>query len=120
MHCDRSNESITPSVERFDVTRGLSRVAERRPKFVHRPVQPSIEINEGVIRPKGVPQIVPGHNLTMTLKQEEKKLERLVLEFNAESVLAKFAGRTIYFECSKPERRSRVSSWHGCPLGRVC
>ena len=91
MHCDGGNKSITAPVERLDVTRCFGRIAQRDSEFVHRPVQPSIEINEGMVRPKGVPQLIAGHNLTWVLEQEEKKVEWLVLKFDAEAVLAQFS-----------------------------
>jgi len=68
MHGDRGNQSVTAAVECLDIPRCLGRVAERHPEFVHRLVQAAIEINESVIRPKGVPQLVAGHDLTRVLE----------------------------------------------------
>lgn len=67
-----------------------------------------IEINEGVRRPEGSSQFVPGNNLSRSEQQHFQNLERLLLQTNSQSMLAQFSSSKIDLENAKAEALGTV------------
>ena len=56
-----------------------------------------VEVDEGVGRPETIANLVAGDDFAGFFEQQGEDLERLVLQLDAEAVLAKFTGAQVEF-----------------------
>ena len=94
----RGDEAVAPPRDGFHKTRTFGRVAEDFAQLHHSIIQAVIEIDECISLPQAISQFIPGDDLTGSFQENGQNLERLFREFQAETVLAKFAGLKVHLE----------------------
>src|ERR1700730_2850654 len=94
---DLCNEAITPMWKGLNET-GLIRLV---PQSVAEPVdglvQAAFEVDEGIVRPQSLCELVPCHHLARALQQQHQHLERLLLQLHSQAMAAQLAGLSIHF-----------------------
>ena len=98
---DGADEPVSAPVERLDEPRTIGVVAERRPQTFDRGVQPVLEVDERTVRPEAAPQLVARQHLARLLQQHDEHLERLILQPQADAVLAQLARPHVELESSE-------------------
>src|ERR1700739_1983849 len=76
---ERSNKSVTPFRNRFDEMWLFCRVPQRLPQSRNCAVQPVIEINKRIGRPKLLSQFLPRDDISRSLQQQRQNAEWLFL-----------------------------------------
>lgn len=94
----------------LDVSGVSGRIPQRRAKFGHGLVQTAIEINEGVLRPECLANLLTSHQFSRTLQEKGQQLERLLLQFDFDSELTKLGGAQVYFEDTEAPGPDRISA----------
>ena len=74
--------------QRLDEARVLCRVVEYFPQARNRGVQVVVEIDEDVVRPEPLPQVLARDHFPRTLQQQRQHSERLLLQWHPHSGLA--------------------------------
>ena len=59
---NRSNETVSQPWQGLDIAGRIRGIAERLPKLLDGSVEPMLEVDEGVDRPKLLPDLIPGYN----------------------------------------------------------
>ena len=103
---DRSDEAISAPLQRLDEARTLGVVAERGAQPLDRRVQPVLEIDERPVRPQPVAELVAGEHVRGTLEQHGQNFEWLVLQPDADAVLAQLTRADVELESAEAERAS--------------
>ena len=75
----RGDETIAPSRDRLHKTRRLGRVTERVAQPSDRRVQPVLEIDEGVLRPETLAELLASDELARLLEQHRQQEEAVVV-----------------------------------------
>jgi hypothetical protein len=94
----------------LDVPGVSRRVSQCRAKFGHGLVQAAIKINEGVLRPERLANLLTSHQFSRTLQEEGQQLERLLLQFDFDSELTKLGGAQVYFKDTEAPGPDRISA----------
>lgn len=87
----RSNETVAAPGQCFDVSRFLRIVAERSTDLVHAKIDAMFVIDECIIAPEAVLNLLPGNDLPRMLCEQEKHPEWLWANLDRDSGFAKFA-----------------------------
>ena len=92
-HCFRTFDgwpgiSVTQAGQGFDEAWIFRRVVQRVPEAFHSAVNAVLEIDEGILRPKAFPQILPGDNFTLLFEQGSKDFQRLPWQPKPDTVFA--------------------------------
>jgi hypothetical protein len=82
-------------------TWAMSRVVKDLANLADRTVQALLEVNERVIRPKLALKLLPGHHFPGTFQQRGQHLERLLLNFEPDTVFTDLAALQIGLEGAK-------------------
>jgi len=85
---DWSDETISTSSERFDEHWSVRRFAQSIAQPLDGSIESMIKIDEGVRRPEPIAQFVTGNHFPGMLQKQAKNAERLLLEFELDSILA--------------------------------
>ncbi len=117
MRFDGADEPVAAPVQRLDEPRTIGVVAERRPQTFDRGVQPVLEVDERAFRPQALPQLVARQDLARLLEQHDQHLERLILQPQADAVLAQLARAHVELESS--ESKSVLHRMHGRHLHSI-
>src|SRR5882762_3947555 len=112
--CD---EAITPSRQRLDKPRLVSRVIQRLTQPIDGIVEPVVEVHEGVIRTKSLVEFLTRNCFAGILQAHGQDSERLLLHPDLSNVLEKFACAEINLKLPETSRRgeARVIG-HRAPL----
>ena len=89
---NRSNEAVAVAGDGLDEPRIFRGVAESLAETHDGGVEAVIEVNKGVARPETFAKLFAADEIAGSFEKDRKNLPRLVLEANAGSVLAQFAG----------------------------
>lgn len=98
---DRPHEAIAAAWDSFDVTRGIGVVAEDVAKFFDGRIQGVVEIDESVLRPDPLAELLASDQSARLFKKGHENLERLLLAMKADTGLAKDAARKVQFKGGK-------------------
>jgi len=77
------------------------------------------EINKRIGGPQLYPQVLPGDQFSGSLKQSDKNLERLPLEFHLHAVAAQFSALDINFKDAEAEDSVRFTPGHATFSGGI-
>src|SRR5262249_2223045 len=89
------DELITALRVRPDIGRVFRGVAQSRPDLADREVQPLVEVDERVVAPDGLTQVLARHDLAAVLDQDGEDLGGLRLEPDDVAVLTQLARRRV-------------------------
>jgi hypothetical protein len=106
-HFQRRDEAVTAAGNRFDETRTSSRVSQRVTYLIDAVVEAVVEINEGVSRPEFLAEVLAADHLAGVFQQRSENLERLLLQTDFQSLLAKLPSPDIHLirrRSAAPER----------------
>ena len=99
-------EPIAAPAHGLDIARLRGGIAQRAPQPVDGAADAVVEIDEGAVGPKAVPQFFPRDNLARLLHESNEQLEWAVLEPDADAVPAQFAGAYIHGKPAELESRN--------------
>jgi hypothetical protein len=85
---DSADEPVSAPIERLDEPWTIGIVAKRRSQTLDRGVQPMLEVDERTVRPEPAPQLVARQDFARLLEQHGEHFERLILQPQADAVLA--------------------------------
>jgi len=88
---DRSNQTITAAGDCFDIFRTVRRIAQGLPKLFDGRVDAVVELDDGVIRPKSLADLLSVNQVSAALHQHQQDLERLFLEQDFAVFFAEFS-----------------------------
>jgi hypothetical protein len=111
---DRSHEAVTQSGKRFDVARLLGGVAKCLSQPGDGGVQVVVEVDERVLAPEALAQIVAAHQFAGTFQQRDEEFERKSRQADPPSVPGQLPRARVRLE--RPEADRRV---HQVPGGAV-
>ncbi len=86
----RCNESVAAPRQRLDKTRTIRRVSQHFAQPHHCVVQPVIEIDKSVPRPKALSQFVAGNDLAGIFQKYGQNLKRLFGQLQPQPMLTQF------------------------------
>ena len=69
-----------------------------------------VEIDKSIVGPEPVSEFIPGNNLSVTLKEQDKNLQRLLLELDAQALLSELTRLQVYLENAEADMSRRVGS----------
>jgi len=98
-----SDEAVATTRQGLDEARIFRRVAQYLANFVNGRAEAVLNVNEGLGIPKLHAQLFARDNLAGLLKQRDKNLKGLLLEFDFDAGFAKFARLKIELEKTKSE-----------------
>ncbi len=104
--CLRSEKAVTTFGNRFDVAGILGVVPERLPQFANRNPETAVEVDEGVVPPDAVAQIVAGDDLPCIFQERDQEPEWLLLQLYPVPVFQELAGGGIHLEGAEPKERT--------------
>jgi hypothetical protein len=117
-HLDRCDKPVTAPCQSFNVSRSLSRIAQRIPETPDGAVEALVELDKSVGWPDAVLEFIAGDDPTRLFEQNAEDLEGLVLESDTRAVFAELTRLPIQL---KGAETHLVRSWmllsHG-PLPR--
>jgi len=105
------DEAITPLGHRLDETRTACMIVERGAHFRDRKVQSAIELDEGLIAPKVLPQLLARNEFAASTDEEEQRLARLCGEVHTPALPSKFAGVLVQLEHAESCDRHQGTSY---------
>ena len=105
--CLRSEKAVTTFGNRFDVAGILGVVPERLPKFANRNPETAVEVDEGVVPPDAVAQIVAGDDLPCIFQERDQEPEWLLLQLYPVPVFQELAGGGIHLKGPNRKREPR-------------
>src|SRR5260221_208312 len=97
--------------EKSDRTANVGIVAKRLAELIHGRVQAMLKIDEGVPRPEFGAELFTQHDLRRAFKQQPQNLQRLPVEPDSASVLAKLPGARIKLKGAKALWRGRLRNF---------
>src|ERR1700677_129316 len=74
----RRNKPVSDPWNCLNESRRLSGISQRIPQLLHRLIQPMIEVDKSIRRPKPLTQFVSRYHLARPLKQQGGHLNRLM------------------------------------------
>ena len=83
-----SDEAVSTARYGLDISRMLSRVAQRPPQLVNRRVDPMLEIDERPIAPEPLTKLLTRHKTTVVGEQQQQNFKRLARKANAYSAFS--------------------------------
>jgi hypothetical protein len=92
------NETITATMQGFNETWSLDRIAQRSPELCNRDVDGMVKIAEAFLRPDPVPQFLPRDYFAWVLQESSENLKWLLLEFDLDPCLAQLSGAQVNLE----------------------
>jgi hypothetical protein len=101
---DRRNEAIPLARHRLDERRRVRCIAERLPKLADRGVYTVLDVDEHILGPKRVHDLIPRDELTSSAHEENQKIHWLPLEADAMSVAAQLIRSDVKHEVANAKR----------------
>jgi len=112
--CNRRNETIPASGNRFHKAGVLGSIAQHFAQAHYGIVQSVVEIDKGIAGPKAIAQFFARDNFARLLKKHDQNLKRLLWKFDSETMLAELASLQIHFENTEMQNsRNRRRATHG-------
>jgi hypothetical protein len=103
----------TRSGARFPQSEDCRGIPQRHAQFPDGVVQADIELYEGVTGPEFFFQFFPGNDHALPLQQQQKELERLVLQPDPKTALSQLAAVEVGFENTEARNPVPCSRFHG-------
>ena len=110
----RGEPAVAAAGEGFDKAGIAGLIAERVPEAVDGGVEAVLKVDEGAVRPQFAANLFSGEDLGGALKQHAEDLERLSVEFDAETCAPQLAAGRIELEDSKAVEGGWRDGWHDC------
>jgi hypothetical protein len=85
---DGRNEAIPPAGHRFDKHRGFRRIAQRPPNLPDDGIDACLHVNEHVLAPQLLDDVVSADELTSMLDQQDEQIHRPPLESDRAALAA--------------------------------
>jgi hypothetical protein len=109
---DLTDEAVSAPRQSFDVLGIVGGIAEGFTQLVNGSVQAMTEIDESILRPEQVAQLVARDQFSGTRDEHLQHPERLTGEFETDSVLPEFLRPEICLERAEAETMIQVISGH--------
>ena len=97
----RGDEPVATARHRLDKAGRVGRVAQRVAQSLHGGVQPVLEVDEGVVGPQALAELVASHELARPLEQHREQLQWLLLKAETCARLSQLARAQIELEDAK-------------------
>jgi len=92
---DFGYKAVAAAADGFNVTRRLGAVVERFAKLAHGRVQPVFEVDEGVVWPKMLVELLAAHQLAVAFSKGKQQAAGLLLQAYGPAVPAQIPGVEI-------------------------
>ena len=104
------DEAVAPPRQGLDIDRLFRRFTQCVAQSFDSRIDAVIELDDGVVRPEPLPDVLAQHHLARVIEQHEQDLEGLVLKANADSVFAQFGRSNVQLEGSKTQKSRPLHS----------
>src|SRR5579863_532079 len=103
---DWCDKAVSAARDRFDVARDVGIIAERVPHLANSYTQAVVELDKGVLRPKALPYLFPGDDLSTPFHEHDQQtvgkllhLHRVAIAREAALAWVKFERTEAVFRC---------------------
>ena len=103
------SKAVAAAAKGLDEARILRRITQRLADLVDGFVEPVVEVDEGIRRPKRLLEFLSCDHVAHVLEQHRQDLKRLLLELDLQALLAKLARSKIDLESPEADSAGRAS-----------